>query len=206
MDLIERRILRKTTLARRDALPADERGAMSLEICGRLLKLDMVRQATSIFIYMHFRSEVQTMECVNQCLAAGKAVSIPFTLKDEKRLVAVHVSDPFKDVTPGYCGIPEPREQLIRTSGLNPAEINVVVIPGSVFDPSGSRLGYGGGYYDRFLVHEAPRALRVGLAFEIQVIEKVPVQSHDQFMDLIVTEENIYDCRRIRDAQDSSLS
>ena len=55
-------------------------------------------------------------------------------------------------------------------------------------------------------MHEAPRALRVGLAFEIQVIEKVPVQSHDQFMDLIVTEENIYDCRRIRDAQDSSLS
>ncbi|MHB8809208.1 MAG: 5-formyltetrahydrofolate cyclo-ligase, partial [Desulfobulbaceae bacterium] len=69
----------------------------------------------------------------------------------------------------------------------------------------GGRLGYGGGYYDRFLALEAPQALRIALAFGLQVVEQVPVEPHDQLMDFVVTEANLYDCRRMRHGQDRRI-
>ena len=200
------KILRATTLAERSALLPGERLEKSRQVCAKLLDMEAVRNAATIFSYMDFRSEVQTMEFINQCLGMGKIITVPLTLKQEHRLLAVQITDPLNDITPGYCGIPEPTKELVRSSVHDSAEIDVVMVPGSVFDQSGGRLGYGGGYYDRFLVQDAPRALRIGLAFEMQLIEKVPVQQHDQFMDIVVTEEKIYDCRRIRNAQDSRLS
>lgn len=202
----KRTLLRKTTLARRDTLPESERFAKSSKICGKLFNLSEVENARTIFIYMHFRSEVQTVEFIKLCLMSGKKVTIPHTLTGEQRLLSVQITDPKLDVVPGYCGIPEPASWLLQTAGLNPDKIDVAIIPGSVFDRSGGRLGYGGGYYDRFLAQDASRAFRIGLAYEIQMVDRVPVQQHDQLMDLVVTEDNVYDCRRTRHAQDSSLS
>ena len=88
---------------------------------------------------------------------------------------------------------------------MDPATIDTVLIPGSVFDPSGGRLGYGGGFYDRFLTEAAPRAIRLGVAFELQLVDQVPMEPHDQYMDILVTEQQIYDCRRIRNEKDSSV-
>ena len=206
MELTKSRTLRDVILARRDALSIENRLRKSRRICKKLLDLEAVHSAETVFVYMHFRSEVQTMEFINQCLAAGKAVTIPITLKEERRLLAVQVVDLFKDVAPGYCGIPEPTKKRVSIATYDPAGIDVAIVPGSVFDRFGGRLGYGGGYYDRFLAQEAPRAFRIGLAFETQLTDLVPVQPHDQFMDLVVTEENMYDYRRMRNAQDSRLS
>ncbi len=206
MDQTDRKNLRKSTLADRDALSPGERLEKSARICGKLRDLDIVRRAATVFTYMHFRSEVQTGEFITWCLAAGKTVTVPLTLPGEQRLLAVRITDPQNDISPGYCGIPEPAPEQVRTSVYDPAGIDVVVVPGSVFDRSGGRFGYGGGYYDRFLVQDAPRALRVGLAFEVQLVDRVPVQPHDQCMDMVITEEKTYDCRRIRNAQDSRLS
>lgn len=79
---------------------------------------------------------------------------------------------------------------------LEPASIDVVIIPGSVFDRQGGRLGYGGGYYDRFLAQAAPQALRVALAYELQLVDAIKLQPHDQLMDWLVTEKTSYHCRR----------
>jgi 5-formyltetrahydrofolate cyclo-ligase len=206
MDPTERKKLRNRILADRSALSPGERVAKSTRICRKLLDLDRVRRAATIFTYMDFRSEVQTREIISGCLADGKTVMVPLTLHTEQRLLAVQITDPHADISPGYCGIPEPAKELLHTSVCDPATIDVVFVPGSVFDCSGGRLGYGGGYYDRFLSQESPKAFRVGLAFEMQLVDRVPVQPHDQFMDMVITEEKIYDCRRIRNAQDSCLS
>ena len=141
--------------------------------------------------YAHFRSEVQTITAMEKCLASGKRVALPLTVSAENRLYPYLVEDPDRDLKSGYCSIPEPDPAKARL--LAPGEIEVVVVPGSVFDASGGRFGYGGGFYDRFLANQAPQAFRIGLAFELQVVaETLPLAPHDQRVDCLVTEKNIF--------------
>ncbi len=113
----------------------------------------------------------------------------------EKRLDAIRITDPETDLVPGYCNIPEPGEELCLRQKADPTEIDLILLPGSVFDKRGGRFGYGGGYYDRF-VSSAPKASRIGLAFDLQIIEKAPLQSHDEILDIIITETRIIKGKR----------
>lgn len=193
-----RHTLRERILAVRDKLSSHDCEEKSLSISSRFLNLHEATDARVVFIYMHFRSEVPTHAIISQMLAEGKTVTIPKTISEQSRLIAVKITDPEHQVSPGYCGIPEPSAGLVDIGACNPKSIDIVIIPGSVFDKEGGRMGYGGGYYDRFLANEAPDSIRVGLAFELQIVERVPLEPHDQLMDYVVTEENIYDCRRNR--------
>ena len=195
-----RNTLRQKVLATRDNLSSIERREKSIAISSRLMGVSEVTVAQIVLIYMHFRSEVQTSDIIGQMFAANQIVTIPYTCSDISQLIAVKVTNLEQQVTPGYCGIPEPRPELIENSSCDPATIDLVIIPGSVFDKYGGRLGYGGGYYDRLLSNEAPGAVRIGIAFELQLVDRVPVESHDQFMDFVVTEKNLYDCRSNRHA------
>jgi 5-formyltetrahydrofolate cyclo-ligase len=117
-------------------------------------------------------------------------------------LLAVPITDPARQLQPGCYGILEPTSAQVV---IEPARLDLALVPGSVFDRCGARLGYGGGFYDRFLSQDAPQALRIGLSFEIQLVDQVPTEVHDQFMDILVTEEQLYDCRRIHYAQNSHI-
>lgn len=181
----ERTILRAKTLAVRDNLSAEERQRKSRRITDRLLALPEFAAARSVFTYVSFRSEVETLPLIAHCLKKGLSVSVPLTLPEEHRLLAYALTEPGRDLVPGYCGILEPRQTLPL---VDPASIEVVVLPGSVFDCQGGRLGYGGGFYDRFLQTAAPQALRIGLAYDLQVVAAVPLQSHDQQLDYLVSE------------------
>lgn len=194
MENKDRHTLRLQVLASRDELTGGERQAKSLSITDKVVGWPPVVDARAIFVYMNFRSEVETTDMVRRFFSMRKVVTIPFTRTETHELVAVQVTDIQEQVAPGYCGIPEPLPNMVQTAAYDPSGIDVVIVPGSVFDKSGGRLGYGGGYYDRFLAKAAPGALRVGLAFELQVVDTVPVEPHDQFMDFVVTEENFYDC------------
>ena len=207
MNSIQRNTLRRDVLARRDGLSLHERTEKSALITTALLGHRKIIDAERVFTYMHFRSEVQTGDLISSFLAAGKTVTVPYTLKKESRLLAVRITDPEHQVKPGYCGIPEPLSHLVEQETCAPEEINVVIVPGSVFDRTGGRLGYGGGFYDRFLSREAPGAVRIGLAYELQLVDRVPVEAHDQFMDFLVTEDKLYDCRFLRSCEtDGSAS
>jgi len=195
-----RNTLRQKVLATRDNLSSIERREKSIAISSRLMGLPEVTVAQIVLIYMHFRSEVQTSEIIGQMFAANQIVTLPYTCSDISQLIAVKITNLEQQVTPGYCGILEPRPELIENSSCDPATIDLVIIPGSVFDKYGGRLGYGGGYYDRLLTNEAPGAVRIGIAFELQLVDRVPVEPHDQFMDFVVTEKNLYDCRSNRHA------
>ena len=181
----ERTPLRAKILAARDGLPPEERQRKSRAITEHLLALPEFAGARTVFAYVSFRSEVETLPLIAHCLSRGVKVSVPLTLVQERRLLPYAITDPSRDLAPGYCGIPEPLETL---PPVDPASIEVVVMPGSVFDARGGRLGYGGGYYDRFLQNAAPQALRIGLAYDLQVVEAVPLKSHDQQLDYLITE------------------
>lgn len=205
MNKEERRVLRREKLAERDRLPPSGLTEQSRAIAARVLSLPEMAGAKVVMIYMHFRSEVRTDELISGLYAMDKRICIPLTRPEESRLLAVRILDPARDVAPGYCGIPEPAPGLLAGFLQTPADIDVVIVPGAVFDQSGARLGYGGGYYDRFLSSDAPRAVRIALAFGLQVVDRVPVESHDQRMDMVVTEDNVYRCGRRRHAQDSGI-
>ncbi len=83
-----------------------------------------------------------------------------------------------------------PKKKLCTTRAVAPQEIETILLPGSVFDERGGRFGYGGGYYDRFLA-KVPKARRIGLAFDLQVVAEAPLQEHDELLDLVVTESRI---------------
>ncbi len=180
-----RTALRARIMAARDCLSPEERQQKSLAVTEHLLALPEFARARHVFAYVSFRSEVKTMALIAHCLDKGVTVSVPLTLVQERRLRPYAITDPSRDLVPGYCSIPEPLQTLPL---VDPASIEVVVVPGSVFDAQGGRLGYGGGYYDRFLHTAAPHALRVGLAFDLQVVEAVPLESHDEQLDYLITE------------------
>lgn len=188
-----RTTLRTKILAARDGLSVEERQLKSRFITDRLLALPEFAGARNIFAYVSFRSEVETLPLIAHCLQKGITVSVPLTLVKEHRLLAYAITEPNRDLAPGYCGILEPLPTLPL---VDPASIELVVMPGSVFDRRGGRLGYGGGYYDRFLQNAAPQALRIGLAFDLQVVEVAPLESHDQPLDYLVTESRIIHPRR----------
>lgn len=191
-DVEKRRKLRSRILKKRDGLSLEDRRGKSELIREKLWQLDAIKHAEVLFIYVNFRSEVETLPLIEQCLALGKTVAVPLTVTDGFQLIPYRLIDSARDLIPGYCGILEPDPE--RVVKIEPGQIETVVLPGSVFDLHGGRLGYGGGYYDRFLQNAAPRACRIGVAFAEQVVSRVPVQAHDQSLHILVTEKDIHYC------------
>ena len=183
--------LRQKILRRRDGLPAEQRNALSTRITELLLDIDKLSRATSFFIYVSFRSEVETLPLINYLLEQEKTVTVPWTDCKAKKLLAVRITDPKRDLAPGYCNIPEPTPPLREQEQFDPSLLDVIIAPGSVFDRRGGRMGYGGGYYDRFLAQDAPQAKRIALAYDLQMVERLTLHPHDQFMDMIVTQSGI---------------
>ena len=191
MDMVndERQMLRNKILGARDLLSASERHEKSSSAIQNFWSLPEMKRWSTLFVYVNFRSELETLELIRLCLSQGKRVAVPLVDASTVSMIPLLIQDPEKDLVPGYYGIPEPDPQ--KSLRVAAREIDAAVIPGSVFDIQGGRLGYGGGYYDRFLVNDAPQAKRIGLAFEIQVVEKVPIEPHDQPLDILITEKGI---------------
>jgi len=188
-EIAARKRLRREVLAGRDRLTSADRIEKSRMIEENLWLLEEIAGAEILFIYVNYRSEVETLTLIRHCLAKGKQVAVPLTDLRKSRLHLYAVNDPDQDLQPGYRGIPEPVKG--RLVAIDPLSIDTVILPGSVFDEQGGRLGYGGGYYDRFLAFDAPRARRVGIAFERQIVPRLPLLPHDKRLHILVTEKRI---------------
>jgi 5-formyltetrahydrofolate cyclo-ligase len=180
--------LRREVLAFRDKMPRQVLEEKSRQINARLWQIDEFMNCRTVMLYASFRSEVRTAAAIARCLEAGIRVALPLSVPGKRQLLPYLVEDPDRDLRAGYCNIPEP--DPARTRLVSPSQIEAVVVPGAVFDLRGGRLGYGGGFYDRFLAMDAPGAWRIGLAFELQVAPgHLPLAPHDQIMHCLVTED-----------------
>ena len=94
--------------------------------------------------------------------------------------------DSLENLVTGKFGIRSVKDPI----KIDPSQIDLIIVPGAGFDRLGNRLGLGGGFYDRFL-QKTPRALKIALAFQFQIVDKIPVESHDQKIDAIVTSEGV---------------
>lgn len=185
--------LRKKIIALRDTLPLEERKRKSNSIHSRLFSLPEFVAAKIVAFFVSFRSEVLTETMIREALSLGKVVVVPLTDLKQRRLTFSRMIDYTNDLAPGTWGILEPKPDCIRPVALE--EIDLVITPGVVFNHKGSRIGYGGGFYDGFIKALKKKGTSVALAFELQMVGEVPVDSsHDEPVDIIITEERVIRC------------
>lgn len=177
----EKRRIRGTVLGERDALPPDVRNDWSERIAERFVMLPEVRRAKTAMVFSSFGSEVSTGPLIERLRDRRVVVALPRI--EDADLVPVPYA-PGDPVRPTSFGAVEP----LAPERLEPGSLDVVGVPGVAFDRHGRRIGYGGGYYDRFLRGLA--AFTVGIAFGLQVIDgRLPAGSFDLPVRAIVTEE-----------------
>lgn len=186
---ILRSTLRKQLLQERKALSPDVVTGKSKLIMAQALTMKEYLQAETVMTYLDFRNEVQTGALAEHSLAAGKRVVIPVTDIKRHLLLPSRLTNYPGDLQPGHWGILEPKPDCLRP--VEPTEIDLIFVPGVAFDLNGYRLGYGGGYYDRFLTRTGPHAVFVGLAFEMQVRQQVYPEAHDVPVHYLITEKRL---------------
>lgn len=155
----------------------------------RLVKeLEILTRAQSVctevaFIYISAKQEVSTIPLISHYLQNGSRVLVPRTL-GKGHMEAVEITDPEADLAPGRFGIPEPVSGLPSWEGA----ITLTVVPGVAFDRQGNRIGYGGGYYDRFFsrVSGTEALYKVGVCYDFQLQERIPSQETDIAMDCVL--------------------
>lgn len=194
--LVNPQELRSEILRKRDSLSCSIQRDHARRVLEHIVSLEQFVEARTILLYVDFRSELGTRTLLERVLGSGKRLLLPVTLVKERDLLAVSISDPASELAPGYCSIPEPRTEIRSRQTVAPIEIDLIFLPGSVFDERGGRMGYGGGFYDRFVSNRAPQAYRIGLAHELQMVPKAPLEEHDEVLDFIITEERIIEGRR----------
>jgi len=176
-------------LARRDAEP--DRPAKSRAIAARVLELPECRSARSVASYVGVKDEVATADLLERLLAEGKTVAVPWR---PGRDLEFTVITGLRDLAPAPFGLLEPSEaiRVFPDRRVVPGNIDLLLVPGVGFDRAGGRLGHGRGYYDRFLRQCGSAAARVGLAFECQLVDRIPMGPGDEPVDVVVTERSLY--------------
>ncbi len=181
--------LRHEILYKRDQLTVDDITAKSKAITEKFLELEEFQKARVIMFFIPFRNEVDTRPLIEKSLSLGKTVVVPRTLKDTKELIPSRLIDWEQDLAQGAYGIREPLPE--KTRPVEPKEIDLLLIPGVAFDLFGNRLGYGGGYYDRFVTNLRSGTPLFAVAFEVQIVDEVPVKEWDHRIDALITEERV---------------
>lgn len=196
-----KRELRAERAAVREGLAADERASMSARVCSHALDWLRKEKAASLLAYVPFRSELDCRPLITGAWALGREVLLPRVIA-EAGTMSLHTVGSWEELAPGAYGILEPL--LPEENGQEvPLVPDVVFVPGLAFDRQGGRLGYGKGYYDRMQAswkQESGFALKppvwIGLAFSQQLVPEVPMDGHDAYMDMLITEEGIFHCRK----------
>ena len=182
-----KRELRRIMKARRREVPPDERGAYSAALCGNLLDREDVRRAIDakgVFaVYLASKDEIDLSLLIERLWAAGSRVVVPAWRDGTYKLVAY---SPKTELFAGPMGILEPAPVGDGAVTVPEGDVSVWIVPGLAFSPSGARMGYGGGWYDRFLAKSNPSAISLGVAYPFQIVEHLPLEPHDLPLSAVV--------------------
>lgn len=189
--------LRSELRSRLRGLVPEVRAAASIDACRRVQRLDAWAQAGTVMLYMPLETEVDTTPLALACFRGGRTVCVPKVDWTRGEMTAVEATS-FEDEA--LAADERNLRSPIEGRPVVPSSIDVVVVPGLGFDAAGGRLGRGGGFYDRFLGRLGSRPVRIGIAFDVQVVEHVPREPHDVVMDAVVTDRRTLRRRRSKAA------
>lgn len=181
-----KRDLRKFMKEKRAALSKEEALQKDQAIHNKLLASSILEQAEKILIYLSFDHEIDTRPLIDRWIEEKRQVYVPVMEPETRTIYPVRIFKDYRNLPKNYYGIQEPK--LDKASILEVDQLDLVIVPGLAFDKRGNRLGYGGGYYDRFIPKLSETAKTVALCYGFQMVEEVPVDPFDQKVQLILTE------------------
>ncbi len=183
--------IRKKMLMLRDGMGKEERDKKSGMVMGCIMGTRWYQDADILLVYAAYRSEADTGVLIKKALEEGKRVYCPKVKGESMDFYRIYSKE---DLREGYCGIKEPPGGSERLFTKEDADKNrcLMLMPGSSFDKEGNRIGYGKGYYDRYL-EKFPDIPTVGVCFDCQVQERIPADVHDKRADKVATEKGIYE-------------
>ena len=187
-EVMGKREIRQRIITLRNNLTKEERKESNHIITKKIIKSDIYKNAKSIFIYVSYSSEVDTIEIINDALALNKEVYVPKIYKDKEEMEAVRIHN-LDNMIVDEWGILEP---AYVDKNLIGDKFDLIIMPGVAFDMKGNRIGYGGGYYDKYIDKYEGEVKLLALAFNIQIINNIESEPHDIKMDYIITEWDNY--------------
>ena len=186
---LNKQSLRKQLLIKRSELSPEFVLENSKKIAENLLNLDIYQSSNNIMLYIATQDEVQTQKIIESAQRDKKRIFIPLIIRRDNALLPSLVIDFKKELIPGILGIYQPRKEFYRI--YPPTVLDLIIVPGVAFTIQGHRLGRGGGYYDRFLSQLESKTLSIALSFEMQILNKIPIDIQDIPVDYIITEERV---------------
>ena len=182
--------LRKSIEKKRNTLSTSEVLEKSSRIKKRIFEMDLFRDAQTILFYVSYGNEVYTHDMIKESISLGKTVVVPKSVTKNNALILSRLTD-WNNLEVGAYNILEPKQESIEQVDVE--SIDLIIVPGVVFDESGNRIGHGKGYYDR-LLNDSQNIPNIGLAFELQMIDNIESEKHDEKIDVIITEDRIMKC------------
>ncbi len=183
--------LRKKILRERAQMPTSTREIYSERINKLIKSTSYYKNSNTIMCFVSFNHEVDTHKFIKDAISEGKRIVVPVSIHSTRELIPSELHN-FNELEIGYYNILTPKKEFIRP--VPKEEIELILVPGIVFDSHGFRVGYGGGYYDRFLSGVAKTVPKIAIAFSMQIIKQVPRENFDIPVDMIITEKGSMPC------------
>lgn len=183
---MDKKKIRKEILNIRNSLENKIKKKYDEKIYSNFIESDLYKSSNNIFIYVSYGSEVNTIKLIERFLKDKKKVFVPKINFSTREMFAIKI-ETLDVLVKNKFGILEPKylDRYIKEEDLD-----IILMPGAVFDLNGNRIGYGGGYYDRYLKN-TDKKNKIALAYSIQLTDEIPSENHDIKVDYIITEKNI---------------
>ncbi|MBU9724217.1 MULTISPECIES: 5-formyltetrahydrofolate cyclo-ligase [Bacillaceae] len=182
---MDKKQLRQQVKETLSSLSEEEKRLKTKKIQQHLFLLSAWKEAEVIGVTVSVGNEIDTYEIMERAWAEGKDVAVPKCFPNEKQLIFYKITS-LDDLEESFYGLKEP--QVERSTELMPEEISLLIVPGLIFDQKGYRVGYGGGYYDRFLNKFGTYFHTCSLCYDFQLSKELPVESHDIPVQTVVTD------------------
>ena len=179
--MLDKKALRREIGAKKRAMTEEQIEGYSRQLAMNLYETEHYRNAKSIYAYLPYNQEVRTWDIVRKAWADGKRVAVPKVYGEEMKFLWL---ENFDEIAPGGWDIPEP----IFDEPIADDESALILMPGLAFDPKGHRVGYGGGFYDKYLEKHPSHPL-VALCYPFQMFDYLDVEAHDIPVDLVICAE-----------------
>ena len=186
----EKKALRKKTIEERNTLSGEQIYAKSSAITRRVIGDDAFIDSDTIMMFVSYKTEVRTWEMMDLVVSSGRLLAVP---RVEGDVICFYVVEGPEDMEPGCMGIMEPRDHCEEYIPPEDRSRVQIITPGVAFDEEGRRIGYGGGYYDKYF-EQYPGLRKAALAFDLQITDHVPTEETDVRVDMIFTESRKIEC------------
>ena len=182
--MLTKKEIRKEVLAERRALDEETVALSSQVICNKILKSEFYAEAENICLYMPIRNEVDVLLLAEAAYEDGKQVWIPKVVGDE---MVFNAYEHGQNLVTGAYDITESASETV----LDPEDNTLIIMPGAVFTADRNRIGYGGGFYDKYLAKH-PNCRTMAVCYDLQIVMELPVEEHDRKPDVLISESHVY--------------